>query len=162
MSGLRWPVRLLLLLVAVVGLLALGARGVLSPPDLVVIVVVGVALTAGPAAGALMGLLGGWLLDLAPPVADPLGLAALGYAAAGWTAGGLRRRAGHVWWWPVPVVALAVVIARVAPVLIDLASARPVAWGPLAWEVLATATLGLVLVGPLQRLEAALVTRRWA
>ena len=69
MTGLRWPVRLVLLGLALVVVLALGARGVLAPPDLVVIVVVGVALSAGSSSGALVGLLGGWLLDLAPPVA---------------------------------------------------------------------------------------------
>ncbi|MGO1167141.1 MAG: rod shape-determining protein MreD [Janibacter sp.] len=162
MTGLRWPVRLLLLVAALIGMLALGARGVVALPDLVLIVVVAVALTAGSSSGALLGLLGGWLLDLAPPVADPLGLSALGYAAAGWVAGLARRRAGHPWWWPVPVVGVAVVVARVAPVLIDLASARPVAWGSLAWQVLATATLGLVLVGLVERLEAGLVRRRWS
>ena len=162
MTGLRWPVRLVLLGLALVVVLALGARGVLAPPDLVVIVVVGVALSAGSSSGALVGLLGGWLLDLAPPVAAPLGLTALGYAAAGWVAGLARRRSGHPWWWPVPVVALALVVTRIAPVLVDLGSARPVAWAALAGQVLATATLGLVLVGLVERLEAALVTRRWA
>lgn len=162
MSGLRWPVRLLLLVIALVGVLALGARGVVSPPDLVVLVVVGVGLSSGSAVGALVGLCGGWLVDLAPPVAEPLGLSALGYAAAGWVAGRARRRAGHPWWWPLPVVAAAVLVTRAAPILIDLASARPVAWATLSWQVLATATLGLVLVGLIERLEAALVTRRWA
>lgn len=162
MTGLRWPLRLLLLAVALLGVLALGARGVVTPPDLVLVVVVASALSAGPTAGAILGLLGGWLLDLAPPVADPLGLAALGYAAAGWVAGTARRRSGHPWWWPVPVLAVAVLVTQVAPVLVDLTSARPVAWGSLAWRVIATATLGLVLVGLIERLEAALVRRRWA
>lgn len=162
MSGLRWPVRLLLLALALVGVLALGARGVVAPPDLVLLVVVGVALSSGSPAGALIGLIGGWLIDLAPPVAEPLGLTALGYAAAGWVAGLARRRSGHPWWWPVPVVTGAVLVSRAAPILIDLASARPIAWGPLAWQVLATATLGLVLVGLIQRLEATFVRRRWA
>jgi rod shape-determining protein MreD len=158
-SGLRWPVRLLLLALALVVVLALGARGVLAPPDLVLLVVVGVALAAGSPSGALIGLVGGWLVDLAPPVGAPLGLSGLAYAAAGWVAGTARRRSGHPWWWPVPVVVLAVVVTRAAPVLIDLASARPVAWGALGWQVLATATLGLVVVGLVQRLEATLVTR---
>lgn len=162
MSGLRWPVRLGLLAAALVAMLALGARGVADPPDLVLVVVVGVALVAGSPAGAMVGLIGGWLLDLAPPVADPLGVSALGYAAAGWVAGLARRRAGHPWWWPVPVVTVSLLVARTLPVLIDLASARPIAWTGLAWEVLATATLGLVLVGLVARVEAGLVTRRWA
>jgi rod shape-determining protein MreD len=162
MTGLRWPVRVLLLAVALVGVLALGARGVLTPPDLVLIVVVGVALSAGSGPGAITGLLGGWLVDLAPPVAVPLGLSALGYAAAGWVAGLAHRRSGHPWWWSVPVVAAAVLVTRAAPVLVDLASARPVAWGAIAWQVLATATIGLVLVAVVERLEAGLVRRRWA
>lgn len=162
MTGLRWPLRLLLLAVALLGVLALGARGVVTPPDLVLIVVVACALSAGSTAGAILGVLGGWLLDLAPPVADPLGLSALGYAAAGWVAGTARRRGGHPWWWPVPVLAVAVLVTQVAPVLLDLTSARPVAWLSLAWRVIATATLGLVLIGPIQRLEGALVRRRWA
>lgn len=162
MSGLRWPVRLLLVAAALVAMLALGARGVVNPPDLVLVVVVGVALVSGPPAGALIGLVGGWLLDLAPPVADPLAVSALGYAAAGWLAGQARRRAGHPWWWPVPVITLSLLVARALPVLIDLTSARPIAWAGLAWEVLATATLGLVLVALIGRLEAGLVTRRWA
>ncbi len=161
MTGLHWPVRLLLLAAALAGVLALGARGVVTPPDLVLIVVVAGALSAGPTVGATLGLLGGWLLDLAPPVADPLGISALGYAAAGWVAGAARRRAGHAWWWPVPVLAVAVLITHTAAVLVDLASARPVAWGALAWQVIATATLGLVLVGLIERLEAALVRGRW-
>lgn len=162
MTGLRWPARVTLVLLALVGVLALGARGVLAPPDLVLLVVVGVALSAGSPTGALIGLVGGWLVDLAPPVAHPLGLSALGYAAAGWVCGLERRRSGHPWWWSLPVVVGAVLITRAAPVLVDLASARPVAWGVLAWQVLATATLGLVVVALVERTEAALLRRRWA
>ena len=66
------------------------------------------------------------------------------------------------WWWSLPVVALAVLVTRAIPVLLDLASARPVAWGVLAWQVLATATLGLVVVALVERIEAGLVRRRWA
>lgn len=162
MTGLRWPLRLLLLAAALLGMLALGSRGVVAPPELVVIVVVACGLAAGPPAGALLGLLGGWLLDLAPPVADPLGLSALGYAAAGWVAGTARRRGGHPWWWPVPVVGAAVLVTHALPVLVALTSARPVAWGALAWQVVATATLGLVVVGLVERVEASLVRWRWA
>ncbi|WP_338748093.1 hypothetical protein [Janibacter alittae] len=162
MSGLRWPVRLLLLAAALVAMLALGARGVVNAPDLVLVVVVGVALVSGSPAGALLGLVGGWLLDLAPPVADPLAVSALGYAAAGWLAGRAHRRAGHPWWWPVPVTVVALLVARALPVLVDLAGARPIAWAGLAWEVVATATLSLVLVALIVRLEAGLTRRRWA
>ena len=138
MTGLRWPVRLVLLALALVAVLALGARGVVTPPDLVVLVVVGVALAAGSGAGALTGLVDGWL------------------------AGSAHRRAGHPWWWSLPVVVGACLVTRAAPVLVDLGSARPVAWGALAWQVIATATIGLVLVTLVERVEATLVQRRWA
>lgn len=161
-SRLRTPVRLLCLLAAVGAALALGARGVLDPPDLVLLVVVAVALTSGSVAGAGAGLVGGWLLDLAPPSAEPLGLGALTLAAAGWVAGTATRRAGHPWWWPVPVVGLAFVVSRAVPVLVDLAAGRPVAWVGLGWQLLVTVTLGLVLVPLLERLDGELVRRRWA
>jgi len=56
-------------------------------PDLLVPIVVGVALCAGPMGGALTGFLAGAVLDLAPPAGHPLGqwafvLALLGYLAA--------------------------------------------------------------------------------
>lgn len=159
---LRWPVRVLAVLLALTLVLALAARGVLAPPDLVLLVVVAAALVSGSRAGAGLGLVGGWLLDLAPPGGEPLGLTALTLGAAGWVAGTAHRRAGHPWWWPVPVVALAFLTSRLVPVLLDLAVGRPVAWGSLTWQLVATATLGLVVVPLLERLDAALVRRRWA
>jgi rod shape-determining protein MreD len=56
-------------------------------PDLLVPIVVGVALCAGPMAGALTGFVAGAVLDVAPPAGHPLGqwafvLALLGYLAA--------------------------------------------------------------------------------
>lgn len=161
-SRLRWPVRLGTLAVALVLVLALGARGVVAPPDLVLLVVVGAALVSGSAGGAWTGLLGGWLLDLAPPGSAPLGLTALTLAASGWVAGLARRRSGHPWWWPVPVVAGAYLVSRLVPVLVDLGSGRPVGWADLGWQLVATATLGLVLVPLLERLDGTLVRRRWA
>lgn len=161
-SRLRWPLRTVTLLVALVVVLALGARGVIAPPDLLLLVVVAAALVSGSRAGAWVGLAGGWLLDLAPPGSAPLGLTALTLAAAGWVAGTAHRRSGHPWWWPVPVVALAFVVSRVVPVLVDLGSGRPVAWTDLTWQLVATATLGLVVVPLLERVDGALVRRRWA
>jgi len=56
-------------------------------PDLLVPIVVGVALAAGPMAGALAGFGAGAVLDIAPPAGHPMGqwafvLALLGYLTA--------------------------------------------------------------------------------
>jgi rod shape-determining protein MreD len=56
-------------------------------PDLLVPIVVGVALAAGPMAGAFAGFAAGAVLDVAPPAGHPIGqwafvLAVLGYLTA--------------------------------------------------------------------------------
>lgn len=59
-------------------------------PDLVVLVVSVAALVRGPATGILVGLAGGWLVDLVPPGAAPAGGSALVLAAVGALVGLLR------------------------------------------------------------------------
>lgn len=63
----------------------------LARPDLVLLVVAAAALMHRPSTGLLVGLAGGWLLDLVPPGAAPLGAAALTYGAVGLMLGVLRR-----------------------------------------------------------------------
>ena len=63
----------------------------LPPADLVLLVVAAAALLHGPSTGVLVGLAGGWLVDLVPPGAEPLGATALSYAAAGALLGLARR-----------------------------------------------------------------------
>lgn len=159
---LRWPLRLAAWALALVVTLALGARGVVAPPDLLLLVVVATGLTSGPRAGAAMGLLAGWSLDLAPPAAAPLGMGALLMAGAGWVSGRAARRGGHPWWWPVPVVATGYLISRSVPVLTDLAAGLPVGWSALGWQLVVTVTLALLVVPLLERTDAALVERGWA
>ncbi|QIM21254.1 hypothetical protein G7075_09105 [Phycicoccus sp. HDW14] len=78
------------LVVAGVVAVTLGARHVAPVPDLVLVLVVAWALWRGPVAGAVAGLVGGWVLDLVPPGAEVLGLHALAYAAAGLLVGRTR------------------------------------------------------------------------
>lgn len=84
-------VRVLLLVAAV--LLPAAWPGGLARPDLVLLVVAAAALLHRPSTGLLVGLAGGWLLDLVPPGAAPLGAGALTYAAVGLLLGLARRLA---------------------------------------------------------------------
>ena len=81
--------RALLLVVAV--LLPSAWPAGLARPDLVLLVVAAGALLHRPSTGLLVGLAGGWLLDLVPPGAAPLGATALTYAAVGLVLGLARR-----------------------------------------------------------------------
>ncbi len=90
-SAARALLRTLLLLASVL-LPSAWAAGA-ARPDLVVLVVASAALTRGPLTGLLTGLAGGWLLDLVPPGAEPLGAGALTYAAVGAVLGATRRYA---------------------------------------------------------------------
>lgn len=56
-------------------------------PDLVLLAVVGAALTRGPAAGAMLGFGAGLLVDLAPPTAHVAGLYAFVFSLVGYLAG---------------------------------------------------------------------------
>lgn len=82
-----------LLQVTVVNVLHLPGGG----PDLVLLVVIGLALVGGPTYGAVTGFAAGLLVDFMPPVATEVGRWALvfclaGYLAArfGWTTVGWR------------------------------------------------------------------------
>lgn len=59
--------------------------------DLVLIVVIAMALSRGPEFGAIIGFLGGLLLDVVPPADHTAGRWALALALSGYVAGLLRR-----------------------------------------------------------------------
>ncbi|HSP61150.1 MAG TPA: rod shape-determining protein MreD [Ornithinimicrobium sp.] len=149
--GLAVPVRLLLLVAA--ALLASTWPGGTARPDLVVLVVVAAALVRGPATGVLVGLAGGWLVDLVPPGAGPAGGSALVLAAVGGLVG-LARPAvvlSPVVPWVLAVLAAGVpLLVRGVSAAAGFGTARPtdllVSWG---W----TAALALVLVPALLALE---------
>lgn len=122
----------------------LGLPG--ATPDLVLLLVVGLALAHGSVAGATIGLLAGLLADLTPPAAGALGATALSYGLAGLIAGR--------WWRPrgtpplLALMALAVAVAA-STVLRLVLSGRPGGLGELigsavaacAYDVLAGALL---------------------
>jgi rod shape-determining protein MreD len=56
-------------------------------PDLVLLVVIGFALVAGPQRGALLGFLGGFVVDVMPPAAHIAGRDAFAYTIVGYLAG---------------------------------------------------------------------------
>lgn len=95
MSGLRGLLVAGILMVAVVLQSAVLARLQLPgpTPDLVLLVVIGVALALGANAGALTGFAAGLVLALAPPASGPLGLSAVILAAVGYVVG--SRAAGE-------------------------------------------------------------------
>ncbi|WP_404381832.1 rod shape-determining protein MreD [Knoellia locipacati] len=151
----------LLLLGAVLGV-TLAARHLAPLPDLVLVVVVSAALRAGPRVGLLSGLVGGWLLDLLPPGSAVLGTQALLYAVCGLAVGALRRPG------PVSVVWVAVVIAgaagglEVVRALLALAQGVPVDAVSSLLRVVATATVGMVVVPFVGAIERRSERRRFA
>jgi rod shape-determining protein MreD len=87
------------LLVAVACVLVLAAQvGVLpflrlpyATPDLVLVVVIGVALAAGEYTGMLVGFAGGLAVDIVPPAVHAIGTSALVLCLLGYVAGRARR-----------------------------------------------------------------------
>lgn len=63
----------------------LGLPG--ATPDLLLVVVLVLAMAAGPMTGTVMGFAAGVLVDLAPPAAGSIGQTAAVYALAGFIAG---------------------------------------------------------------------------
>lgn len=151
------------LLVLAAAFSAVGpARVGLPGPDLVLLVVVAAGLLGGPARGALLGLGAGWVVDLMPPAAATLGLAALTYAVAGAVAG-LWHRDGASSALRPPLATLAaagVVVA--AGIAGAVESGWPVDWVGAGWSVALTVVFGLGVVPMLVRAERGLVRRRLA
>lgn len=149
------------LVVAVLLGVGLGARHLAPVPDLVLVLVVAWALFRGPTAGAVAGLAGGWVVDLVPPGAQPLGLHALVYALAGLLAGRARHE-GPVAAARVAVVTLgAAAVVEGIEVVRALAVSAPVDLGAVALRMLLTSTVGALVVPLVVRAERAVVRRRY-
>ena len=151
----------LLLLGAVLGV-TLAARHLGPLPDLVLVVVASAALRSGPRAGLVTGLVGGWLLDLLPPGSAVLGTQALLYAACGLVLGLARRPGPVALVWVVAVVAATAAGLELVRAVLALAQGVPVGVGASVGRVVATATVGLVLVPVVGRLVRASERRRFA
>lgn len=162
MTGAGVALRSALLLVGAVLGVTLGAHQLAPLPDLVLVVVASAALRSGPRAGLVTGLAGGWLLDLLPPGSSVLGTQALLYAAGGFVIG-LARRPGRVSLvWVVAVIAGAGFGLEAVRALIALAEGVPVEGAWSLGRVLATATVGLLLVPLLNAVERHAEQRRFA
>lgn len=147
-----------LLLVAAVLLPSAWPPGV-ARPDLVLVVVAAAALLHPPRTGLLIGLAGGWLLDVVPPGSWPLGAGALTYAGVGWGLGALRRAtvASPLLPWVATGAAAALVLAvRWVTSAAGIGVALPV---DLGWTWLITMLVAVPLLPLLLRLERRLTPR---
>jgi rod shape-determining protein MreD len=139
-------VRLGVLVVAALLGVLLRAHHVSLAPDLVIVAVTAFALVDGSRGGALWGLLGGWLVDLAPPGATVLGLGALLTGVGGAVAGRGRRVDRLALGWVVLCAGAASAAIAALRVLLALMSGMPVAWSAAGLGILLTAaTAGLVV-----------------
>ncbi|MCK0111531.1 rod shape-determining protein MreD [Ornithinimicrobium sp. F0845] len=153
--------RTVLLLVAVLAP-TLFPSGMPGRPDLVVLVVAAAALMHGPVTGALVGLAGGWLVDLVPPGGEPLGAGALSYALAGALVGAARRWAPAsplVPWIAAVGGAVVIQLVRGLTAAAGVGVAHPV---DLLWSVAATALFALLVLPVLIGVERFLLSRGWA
>lgn len=147
-----------LLLVAAVLLPAAWLSG-LARPDLVLLVVASAALLHRPSTGLLVGLAGGWLLDLVPPGAAPLGAGALTYAAVGLLLGLARRLAAAsplIPWLLTAAASLAVLAVRAVASLAGVGRATT---GDLLATWAMTLLAGVLLLPVLMGLERRLADR---
>ncbi len=164
----RARISLLSLLRAALVVLAAALSAVVLPrlgsvgPDLVLLVVVAAALLGGPAKGALVGLGAGWAVDLMPPAAVALGVAALTYAAAGAVSGLWHRDGGRSAFLPALSTLAATSTVAAVGILRAVTSGWPVHWAIAGWSIVLTTAVGLAVVPLLIRAERGLIRRRLA
>lgn len=158
LSLLRAALVVLAVTVSATALPRLGSFG----PDLVLLVVVAAALLGGPAKGAILGLGAGWVIDLMPPAAATLGVAALTYAAAGAVAGLWHRDSGRSAFLPALATLAATSTVAAVDILHALTTGWSVPWVAAGWSLVLTTALGLGVVPLLIRAERGLIRRRLA
>lgn len=136
----------------------LGIPG--ATPDLVLVVVVALALAYGPMTGAICGFSAGMLVDLAPPAAGPVGIAALLGMGIGALAGGAIDPRDRT----VPLLAGVVALAAGAMVLGTAAIEALLGTGRVSWPavpgLVLTAMAYAVLLAPLVIPGVAWLARR--
>ena len=118
------------------------------------------ALRTGASRGALVGLTGGWLVDLVPPGSSALGTAALVYAAAGLLAGAGRREGQTPFGWVAVVGAASALLVTTGRLVVAALSGAAVDWQVVGGRLVVTTVVGTALVPLLVRLEGRLDRRR--
>ncbi|SNC71695.1 rod shape-determining protein MreD [Kytococcus aerolatus] len=149
-------VTLVLLAVVTAGLLP---RLAFPAPDLLLLVVLGVALLRGARSGLVWGLVAGWLVDLVPPGAGVLGSTALTYGAVGWLAGGVAATVRRSWILTSLTVAVSALLVQGVRWVMALALGHQTGDTVDPWAWLLTTLLGCVVVPVLMHLENAALTR---
>ena len=119
-----------------------------SGPNLVLVVVVAMALAAGPRDGAIIGFAAGLALDIAPPASGLLGQSALVFCLVGYGCGRLRLTLERSAWLPLAGVALGAAAGEVLYALIGLIFGDPdVTWQAVR-QVLPAAVFYDLLISP--------------
>jgi rod shape-determining protein MreD len=132
-----------------------------AAPDLVLILVVAIALTGGPAEGMLTGFFAGLALDIAPPASHLVGQSALVFCLAGYAAGRLSGDLGRASWLPLGALALCAAGGEVLFAAAGMVFGDPgVSW-PAVRQVLPVSVGYDLLVCPFV-LYAVLAVRGWA
>jgi rod shape-determining protein MreD len=96
-----------------------------SPPDLVFVVVVALALASGPLDGAVIGFAAGLAVDIAPPASNLVGQSALAFCLVGYGCGRLRGALERSTWLPVVWVALGAAAGEALYALVGLIFGDP-------------------------------------
>jgi rod shape-determining protein MreD len=120
-----------------------------ASPDLVLLVVVGLALVQGPTAGAVTGFAAGLLVDAVPPADGQVGRWALVLCLVGWFSGRARDAAESSALVPLVVVALASAGSVLAYAAIGFALDDVRVTGDAVLRALPSAVLYTVLLSPL-------------
>ena len=124
----------------------LGLPG--ATPDVVLLVVVGLALAYGPTYGVAVGFAGGLLLDVAPPGLAPMGRWAIVLCLVGYLAGMAADEVDRSAFVPLIVVAVAAAGSALAYAAIGgLIGDTRVTW-PAVSEIVPTAVLYDVVLTP--------------
>jgi rod shape-determining protein MreD len=122
----------------------LGLPG--ATPDLVVVVVVSIALAAGPTNGVIAGFVAGMLVDLAPPADTPLGVNALIYIVIGYVAGVAINPRDRTVVVMIGLVSASAGFAVIATSALDaLLGSERVAWDAVGGMALSSALYALIL-----------------
>ena len=119
-----------------------------SPPDLVLVVVVAMALASGPLEGAVIGFAAGLAVDIAPPATDLVGQSALVFCLVGYGCGKLRGTLDRSAWLPVAAVALGAAAGEALYALVGLTFGDPDITVQSIRQVLPVAVLYDVLLSP--------------